>query len=235
MKKKIFVLILFCLGNSCSFQTSDYFPLNENMTWNYRIDIIPEIEKKSVYKKISSVLKKQKIFHPEINKEIIVYPLKRENNSIYYYNNSNEGILRVGKQFNSNNLEFEKKKRYVLKYPIKKGNSWVAESKTFLILRRYPYFDYKATANFELKNKIMSLNEKIKVPAGSFKNCIKVEGSGETTFFGDSEIGTINIKITTNEWYAPNIGLVKAERIEETDTDLFGTTKMVQVLDEFSD
>ena len=81
----------------------------------------------------------------------------------------------------------------------------------------------------------MSLNEKIKVPAGSFKNCIKVECSGETTFFGDSEIRTINIKITTSEWYAPNIGLVKAERTEETDTDLFGTTKMVQVLDEFSD
>ena len=100
MKKKIFFLILFCLGNSCSFQKANYFPLNENMTWNYRIDIIPEIEKKSVYKKISSVLKKQKIFHPEINKEIIVYPLKRENNSIYYYNNSNEEILRVGKQFN---------------------------------------------------------------------------------------------------------------------------------------
>ena len=142
--------------------------------------------------------------------------------------------MRFGKQYNSNNIEFEKKKRYVLKYPITKGNTWTEESKTFLILRRYPYFDYKATANFQLKNKVISLNETIKVPAGSFEKCIKIVGEGNTTFFGDSEIGTIKIKIKTQEWYAPNIGLVKAVRIEETDTDLFGTTKMVQVLDQYS-
>ena len=233
MKKKL-LFLAFLFTSSCSLQNNTYFPLNENMTWNYHIDIIPEIEKKSVYKKISSVLKKQKIINPSTNQEIYVYPLRRENNSIYYYYNSKEGILRFGKQYNSNNIEFEKKKRYVLKYPIKKGNTWTEESKTFLILRRYPYFDYKATANFQLKNKLISLNETIKVPAGSFKKCIKIVGEGNTTFFGDSEIGTIKIKIKTQEWYAPNIGLVKAVRVEETDTDLFGTTKMVQVLDQYS-
>ena len=53
------------------------------------------------------------------------------------------------------------------------------------------------------------------------------------TNFTDREIGSIKIKILTNEWYAPNIGLIKSIRVEETDTDLFGTTKMVQVLDEY--
>ena len=46
-------------------------------------------------------------------------------------------------------------------------------------------------------------------------------------------IGSIKIKISSKEWYAKNIGLVKMERIEETDTDLFGTTKMVQVLEKY--
>ncbi len=233
--KKLFLLITsLLLSSSCSFKKVNYFPLNENMTWNYHIDIIPEIEKKSVYKKISSVLKTQKILNPLTNDEIQVFPVRRENNTIYYYYNSSEGILRAGKQFNSDKLDFEKEKRYVLKYPIEKGNTWIGESKTFLILRRYPYFDYKATANFQLKNSIISVDEEVKVPAGKFDKCIKVEGIGSTTFFGDSEIGTIKIKIRTKEWYAPNIGLVKAVRIEETDTDLFGTTKMVQVLDEYS-
>ena len=56
---------------------------------------------------------------------------------------------------------------------------------------------------------------------------------GETNFIGDSEIGSIKIKISSKEWYAKNIGLVKMERVEETDTDLFGTTKMVQILEKY--
>ena len=66
----------------------------------------------------------------------------------------------------------------------------------------------------------------------NLKNCIQIKGLGETNFI-DREIGSIKIKILTNEWYAPNIGLIKSIRVEETDTDLFGTTKMVQVLDEY--
>ena len=45
--------------------------------------------------------------------------------------------------------------------------------------------------------------------------------------------GSIKIKIMTNDWYAPKVGLVKSIRWEETDTDLFGKSKMVQVLDDF--
>ena len=73
----------------------------------------------------------------------------------------------------------------------------------------------------------------VKVPAGKFKNCIKVSGSGNTTFIGDREIGSIKINIRTTDWFAPNVGLIKSIRLEETDTELFGTSKMVQVLDDF--
>ena len=56
---------------------------------------------------------------------------------------------------------------------------------------------------------------------------------GETNFIGDSEIGSIGIKIFSKEWYSKKVGLVKMERIEQTDTDLFGTTKMTQILEGF--
>ena len=49
----------------------------------------------------------------------------------------------------------------------------------------------------------------------------------------DREIGSIGIKISSKEWYSKKIGLIKMERIEETDTDLFGTTKMVQLLESY--
>ena len=66
---------------------------------------------------------------------------------------------------------------------------WSNDSKTFLILRRYPYYDYKATTNFKINYKIMSLNETVKTPSGVFNDCIMIKGEGQTNFIGDSEIG----------------------------------------------
>ena len=67
----------------------------------------------------------------------------------------------------------------------------------------------------------------------NLKNCLLVEGFGETKFIGDSEIGTIEITITSKEWYAKGVGLIKSLRVEKTDSDLFGTTKMTQILEDY--
>ena len=69
------------------------------------------------------------------------------------------------------------------------------------------------------------MKETVKTPSGTFEDCILIEGLGETNFIGDSEIGSIGIKIISKEWYSKKVGLIKMERIEETDSDLFGTTK----------
>ena len=99
-------------------------------------------------------------------------------------------------------------------------------------MRRYPYYDYRATTDFKLNYKVVSLNESVITPNGEFKECLLIRGEGSTKFI-DNEIGSIDIKIISEEWYSKNIGLVKMVRIEETDTDLFGTTKMVQLLEHF--
>ena len=161
-------------------------------------------------------------------------PIVREDNSIYYYSRNKNGIVRKGIQFNGKpEIKFEEDEKYVLKYPIKIGTEWNAQSKTYLILRRYAYYDYRATTNFDINYKVSSINETVKVPAGRFKDCIKISGNGNTTFIGDREIGSINIEIRTEDWYAPKIGLIKSVRLEKTDTELFGTSKMVQVLDDY--
>ena len=105
------------------------------------------------------------------------------------------------------------------------------QGKSYLILKRYPYYDYRATTNFMIDYEIISTNEIISTPTGKFRNCILIRGIGNTKFIGDSEIGSIDINILSEEWYAKGIGLIKSVRIEETDSDLFGTTKMTQVLE----
>ena len=123
----------------------------------------------------------------------------------------------------------------VLPLPIKIGKKWSVDSKTYLILKRYPYYDYRATTNFMIDYEIISTDEIISTPSGKFRNCILIRGIGETKFIGDSEIGSIAINILSEEWYAKGVGLIKSVRVEETDSDLFGTTKMTQVLEGFKE
>ena len=234
MKRKLFFLLVLLILASCKKDNQKYFPLKNGHIWNYNVVINPGVEDKINYKKINSSIEGTLIKKPGIEETIPVHPILREDDSIYYYSKNKNGIFREGIQFKRESpIIFEKNKKYVLKYPIKIGTKWNSVSKTFLIIRRYAYFDYRATTMFDINYEIKSLTETIKVPAGNFKNCVKVVGKGETTFIGDREIGSIKIKIISKEWYAKGVGLIMSERIEETDSDLFGTTKMTQILEDY--
>ena len=162
------------------------------------------------------------------------FPFLRENGSIYYYKKNKNGIFRNGLSFEKDNkINFHKKQRLVLPNPINVGDKWEVDSKTYLILKRYPYYDYRATTNFKINYEVISKKEFIETPLGKFNNCIYLKGTGKTKFIGDSEIGAIEINISSEEWYAKGIGLVKSVRTEETNSDLFGKTVMVQTLESF--
>ncbi len=226
-----FFLIFFLLFG-CSENTNSYFPLGEVKSWFYKVEIQPEIEKKTIYKKINLLLKKKVL---KINGEKkSFYPLLREDGSVFFYQSNDEGVYRIAYAFSKDKtIRSEKQKRMVLPASLKIGDNWSVNSKTFLILKRYPYYDYRATTNFEIKYEIISKTDVISTPVGKFNNCLLVRGIGKTNFIGDSEIGSIKINITSEEWYAKGVGLIKSVRTERTDSDLFGTTKMTQTLESF--
>ena len=216
-----FFFLLFLLI-SCSEKNSNYFPLDKIKSWTYAVQIIPEVESKILYKKTNTSIGEKKIF-----------PILREDGTTFFYEITDKGIFRKGVRYLKNKeINFEDN-RLVLPSSIKLDEMWSNDSKTFLILRRYPYYDYKATTNFKINYKIMSLNETVKTPSGVFNDCIMIKGEGQTNFIGDSEIGSIGIKITSEEWYSKKVGLIKMIREEQTDTDLFGTTRMIQLLENY--
>ncbi len=225
-----FFLLLFLLI-SCSEKNSHYFPLDKIKSWTYAVEIIPEVESKILYKKTNTSIGEKKIKIQ--NEEKKIFPILREDGTTFFYEITDKGVFRKGVKYLKNKeINFEDS-RLVLPSSIKVDESWSNDSKTFLILRRYPYYDYKATTNFKLNYKIMSLNETVKTPSGVFEDCIMIKGEGQTNFIGDSEIGSIGIKITSEEWYSKKVGLIKMIREEQTDTDLFGTTRMIQLLENY--
>lgn len=223
--------LLFFLLYSCSEEKTSYFPLDKIKSWSYSVEILPEVEKKMLYKKTNISLGKTKIASMKGNQKS--FPVLREDGTSLYYQILPNGIFRSGvKYLKDSKISLEKKKRIVLPYPLKLNQEWNVESKTYLILRRYPYYDYRATTDFNLKYKVISFNESVTTPFGKFKDCLFIKGEGQTKFI-DNEIGTIDINITSEEWYSRNVGLIKVVRVEKTDTDLFGTTKMVQLLEDY--
>lgn len=228
MKFFLFLLILI----SCSEKQSKYFPLNNINSWTYSVEIIPEVENRILYKKTNTAIGEKKIIID--NKKKKIFPILREDGTTFFYEITDQGIYRKGVKYLKNNKINLDDGRIVLPSDIKVNKTWSNDSKTFLILRRYPYYDYKATTNFKIDYKIVSLKETVKTPSGIFKDCILIKGEGQTNFIGDSEIGSIGIKITSEEWYSKRVGLVKMVREEKTDTDLFGTTRMIQLLEDYN-
>ena len=228
MKFFLFLLILI----SCSEKQSNYFPLDNINSWTYSVEIIPEVENRILYKKTNTAIGEKKIIID--NKEKKIFPILREDGTTFFYEITDQGIYRKGVKYLKNNKINLDDGRIVLPSEIKVNKTWSNDSKTFLILRRYPYYDYKATTNFKIDYKIVSLKETVKTPSGIFKDCILIKGEGQTNFIGDSEIGSIGIKITSEEWYSKRVGLVKMVREEKTDTDLFGTTRMIQLLEDYN-
>ena len=227
---KFFLFLLFLI--SCSEKQSNYFPLDNINSWTYSVEIIPEVENRILYKKTNTAIGKKKIIID--NKEKKIFPILREDGTTFFYEITDQGIYRKGVKYLKNNKINLDDDRIVLPSDIKVNKTWSNDSKTFLILRRYPYYDYKATTNFKIDYRILSLKETVKTPSGIFEDCILIKGEGQTNFIGDSEIGSIGIKITSEEWYSKKVGLVKMVREEKTDTDLFGTTRMIQLLEDYN-
>ena len=57
MKYILFLLVLI----GCSENNHNYFPLGKIKSWSYKIEIEPEVDKKTVYKKTNLLLGKKKL------------------------------------------------------------------------------------------------------------------------------------------------------------------------------
>lgn len=85
---------------------------------------------------------------------------------------------------------------YVLRYPIRVGTCWIGHDRTTIFLKGTRIAEHDV---------IRSLHDKIKVPAGSFAHCMRVEAHGKT--LPDSH-GRF-VSVDTKHWLARGVGLVK--------------------------
>lgn len=231
----IFALIILALF----FEDDDYFPLDEGYTWHYRITITSD-NPTEFYKSVRVSLD-ETTFYPEgAPHALTLTPIKHENNLIYYYYKDGDGgLYRLAHQKRpSGALNFEKDPRLV--HPplddISSDDEWVVSDKTYLLVREKPLYAERATLIIPLTYRIESRVARVRVAAGIFTDCLHIIGTGTTSFLSPRtpEGGKrTQVEVISEEFYAPNIGLVKMVRQENTRSELFGDNRLTKELESF--
>ena len=169
-------------GARCDELSESYFPLQEGMRWEYNVTSDQGETKKLIITNLAP---------REVNGKKVT-PRKwveRGNTFFELMEKDDTGIYRYAEQKGENAPPILiTPKECHLRFPITQGNSWNMTTTV----------DNSA---LNLSLTIESVSDDVTVPAGSFKDCVKIKQVGENDA-GAAVMGY--------EWYAPKVGVVKS-------------------------
>jgi hypothetical protein len=159
-----------------------YFPLKEGMRWEYDVISDQGATKKLLITNLAPREVSGAKVTPrkwELGGSIFIELMKQDETGVYRYAEQ-KGETAPPSLITPMECH--------LRFPIAEGGSWNMAVKLG-----------NSTVNVSLT--IESLSDEVKVPAGTFKDCVKVKQVGE------NDAGT---SVMGYEWYAPKVGVVKS-------------------------
>lgn len=210
-----------------------YFPLHKGLSWKYRVttelsDGRPHVTTLRIDNKGKETFGQQD------------FMLRRTSHGTdYYLRQDSNGIFRYAKRtIIQTSPVLDATPRMVLPLPVpdKPGKSWSVLTQSYTLHRVLPNYEppYENIAHFHMTYSIVGLDEAVTVPAGDFQHCLLVEGQAQIDQHAGANEGTGIIEITTREWYAPGVGMVKMERMEPLDGSVFKGGKVLIEMVELS-
>lgn len=198
---------------SCNSNSDAYFPLEKGLKWRYQISsVTPHYKNKDIL-----VIKNLGV--QTIDQEDL-YVRRTSAGTDYYFVKENQDVRRVAKRTVVElRPKFDEENRYVIKGSLKPGASWTYKGQPYLLDRPFPTdYELRRIVRFPMTYKIVSVSEDVKTKAGLFKDCIHVKGIAIVDIGRILSIVQDEVKFTTDEWYAPGVGLVKLVRFEDVDS-----------------
>lgn len=214
---------------ACEKNDTSYFPLDENLRWQYNI------EKRTVEgsTQIKDIVQNMGQTDSDVED---LYLFQSVSGTKFKVRHSKE-LVELHEQLSAN----DKGKAHgsgptiILTYPLKPGSSWKSRLTTSTIATH----DRKAGEVIEsipVSVSIESLEDTVSVAAGKYRNCMKVVSKGEkliqkgTYAYHD----TMTITINNIRWYAPGVGLVKEEHLESSSVLEYPESGYTKTLDKFT-
>ena len=216
MQKRIASLLYLCfLIISCNKDTQHLVD-NIGKTIFYEIEFQDKDKNKEIYRQSYHFLPIQKKFVPVIknNGEMILYLQK--NNGI------SRTTIKAKQPVNFENFARNHDLKRVIAFPVSIGTEWETEDITTIQLKMGFDRIYNTDLPVKLKNKIVSTNETILVNGRKIKDCVEISSYGETSFNPGPPLDVINIEIVSKTWYSKELGVVRYEREEKSDSATTG-------------
>jgi hypothetical protein len=183
MSALIVSLFLGMAGNArCDELSESYYPLKTDMRWEYLVISNTSDTKKLTITNLAPQEVQGKKVTPrkwDLGGHVFIEFMEKDDSGIYRY------AEQVGEKGAPTLVT---PKECHLRFPITEGNSWNMATKLG-----------SSTLNVTLT--LESVSEEVKVPAGTFKDCLKIKQVGGNDA-GASVMGY--------EWYAPKVGIVKS-------------------------
>jgi hypothetical protein len=138
---------------------------------------------------------------------------------VYFYVDAPDGIHRIAtRRTEGTQTVTDKTDRLVLPHPLRLGESWKQETMTGVLETVVDPFRriYRLEIPVMMRYTVESLSDRVRVPAGTFDDCLRIRGVGNAAHKGDAAIRKAAVSVEQIDWYAPGVGLVKSYRRETT-------------------
>jgi hypothetical protein len=133
------------------------------------------------------------------------------------------GIAEVGRQKRGAQPKALEEPYYLLRFPIREGRSWdVKEPQDFL------------DGEIMLSGRawVAGVDEIVTVPAGTFRNCIRIESEASGSkripdLHGKGVSGEASLEVKVTNWLAPRIGMVKGIQRATASPEALGSAEQM--------
>ncbi len=225
------LVLVFPLISACAIEnTSSYFPLDRGLLWNYKIVIDTPSGKQFRGYSVRNVGRKMV--------EGETYAVRHTSHGTdYYFTENANGVFRVGKRTSVEvTPRMDTPIRPVLEYPLEKDAKWQVATHPYVLKRLMPVGEaLKNSFTLPMLYSVVATDETITVPAGEFEHCVKIVGSADLVLYVNPLRGYVSVPFTTEEWYAPGVGLVKVTRKERLQADTMEGGNFTMELVSFDD
>jgi hypothetical protein len=193
------------------------FPLHVGMTWTYEVET--DMKDDAIVPTLRLTVDRKIEFDGWDT-----WVRRNSSGMEYYIRRGEGGIRRVASRTDvQEQAVLDDKPRFILKTPLKVGDTWDAPTVPYLLRRpNETPRDLVNTHQAIMTYKVQALNETVTVPLGTYTGCALVRGEATLRLFTDPNNGFNDVPLISQEWYCPGVGLVRFER-EETVPGLFMT------------
>lgn len=225
--KAIILSLWLLLTCGCSSEDIEFYPLSAGRIWHYKL-VKTTMDGTFEQKFIAETLPPFQWLGTSS------VPLVSAGGEQYLYQHTAQAIQRVAfKPRDSIAFVAHTEPYVVLPKNQAVGNTWQQVSHTQLLENTGPPWEtlFRIAEPVTVSFSIEQNDSTVTVAAGTFHNCLKISGYGESNVDVGNYIGRTTIAVNIEQWYAADVGLVQSIRTETSSSDAISHGKLMMELE----